>query len=276
MRSINSCLLIILLPVALFGQASPDSAGTMKEPGFLLTTVSYTTNNNNTPLANAIRRPALLTNISYFSNFGLWLTGNYDKYLSTTTNTYEIELEAGYEKTFLNHFDLDFSYKRRFFNGDAAYEGIDYKQALALSGTYRLNNFSLIADNSVMIGPTKNYFLDLSLSYDFTINLPFFKSGTLFLSPTLSSTFGTTFWMSGTMGHVWGNHYGGGFHTNPYVPENKFDYQYTSLLLPLQFSLGSFILSSGCYYSIPSKTLKEQNWTNQFGFLVSLSYAINF
>jgi hypothetical protein len=273
MRNLLASILLLLLPAALLGQVKNSSAGVTKDPGFLLTSLSYTSNNNNTRLTNAIKMPALMANVSYYSGFGLYASGDYFKYLAPETNTYEFEFRIGYEKNFNDKFDLDFSYTNRHFKGDQAYEGIAYNHALALSGDYRLGNFTATLDNNFMIGTTKNYFLDLSLTYDFKFDKFRLKSGYLVFSPTFTGSFGTTYWIPGTIDNTWGHHHGGN-HMGDYVPPRNFDYQNVSLILPLQYTLGSFTLSGGWFYAIPSKTLKALEWTNQSGFLISLNYAI--
>ncbi len=275
MRTLFAYILMLVLPLALHGQSKDSTAGASKDPGFLLTSLSYTSNNNSSRLANAIKMPALMASLSYYSTIGLYGAVDYFRYLAPDTNTYEAEFKVGYEKSFLDKFDLDVSYTNRQFRGDQAYEGISYKHALGLSGTYRYKKLSAIVDNTFMTGQTKNYFLDLSLSRDFTFEKVIFKSGYLVLSPTLTTTFGTNFWIPGTIGHLWGSH-PGGLHPGQYLPDKDFGYQNFSLILPVQYSLGSFTVSGGWFYTIPSKTLKDLQWTNQSGFLVSLSYVVIF
>jgi len=269
-------LLLFLVPVTLSAQESPDTAAPEKETGFLLANASYTSNNSNNVLVNAIRMPAVMANLSYYSRFGVYVSGNFDRYFPPNGKTRDLQLEIGYEKTFKDHFDIGLSYKYRQFLGNPAYQGIDYNHALMLSGTYRLKNLSLIADNSFLAGSSNNYFLDLSLSYDFQFDGLIFKSGLLLISPTITGVFGTTGWMTATMDQTWGNHYHGGNPNELFVPEKSFDYQNLSFLLPVHYSIRNITLGGGWYYSIPSKTLKEQNWTNQTGFMISLGYAIFF
>lgn len=275
MRTFLFYILLLMLPCRLGGQVEPDSSALAQQPSFMLTSLSYTSNNNNTRLTNAIRMPALMANMSYYSNTGLRVAGDYFKYLAPDSNTYEVELRIGYEKSFNDKFEIDFSYTNRIFRGDLAYEGISYKHALALSGSYLLKGFTASLDNTFMIGPTNNYFFDLSLSYDFKFDGFIFKSGYLVVSPTLTGSSGTNFWIPATIDNVWGNQQNG-YHNGQYVPKRKFDYQNISLILPLQYSLGKFTLSGGWFYTIPSRTLKKQNWTNQSGFLVSLTYLVIF
>lgn len=271
--------LLLLMPLAGHAQEKKDSAGVTKDPGFLLTSVSYTTNNNSSRMTNAIKMPALMANAAYYSTNGLSASASYYKYLSPDTNTYELEFRAGYEKTFFDHLDVEVSYTNRTFRGDEAYEGITYRHDLGLSGAYRLGDLTLNADNSLLIGPTKNYFLDLSLSYDFTFDRVLLKNGYLAFSPTLTASFGTNFWVQGTIDHIWGKGRGvgpGGMHPGTFVPKRNFEYQNFSLILPVQYTVGSFTLSGGWFYAIPSATLKEMKWTNQSGFLVSFNYAFIF
>ncbi len=269
----------MLIPIAGQAQEKKDSAGVTKDPGFLLTSLSYTTNNNSSRMTNAIKMPALMANAAYYSNIGLSASASYFKYLSPDTNTYELEFRAGYEKTLFNHLDVEVSYTNRTFRGDEAYEGISYRHNLGISGAYRLGDLTLNADNSFMFGATKNYFLDLSLSYDIKFDRFLLKNGYLAISPTLTTSFGTNYWIQGTIDHIWGNGHGGGpggMHPGKFVPKRNFDYQNFSLILPVQYTLGSFTLSGGWFYAIPSRTLKDLKWTNQSGFLVSLNYAFIF
>lgn len=275
MRNLYAFILWLVLPNALSAQIEADTVRGSKDPGFLLTTLSYTTNNNSSRLANSIRMPALMANLSYYSNIGLYGSVDYFKYIAPDTSTFEAEFKLGYTKTFLENIDLDVSYTNRQFRGDKAYEGISYNHALELSGAYHLKGFSASLDNSFMLGETKNYFLDFSLSYDFTVDKFLVKSGYLAISPSITSSFGTTYWLPGNIDHTWGNH-GGMGHPPVFVPETKFGYQSTSLILPVQYTIGHFTLSCAGFYAIPSKMLKDQLWTNQFGALFSLTYLVMF
>ena len=125
-----------------------------------------------------------------------------------------------------------------------------------------------------MIGETNNYFLDLSLSHDFTFERFLLKNGYLAISPSITGSFGTNFWLPGIIDRTWGHH-GGMGHPPPFVPPaRKFDYQSVNLILPLQYTISHFTLSLAGFYAIPSKILKQHLWTNQFGVLVSLSYSL--
>ncbi len=277
MRTIMTCVLSLFLSPALLSQSKSDTTRETKDPGFLLTTLSYTSNNSSSRLTNAIKMPALMASTAYYSNIGLYGQADYFKYLAPETNTFEAEFKLGYEKTFLDKFDLDCSYTNRQFRGDKAYEGISYNHALDFSGTYNLKDLSIKLDNTFMVGQTNNYFLDLSLSYDFKFDRVLFKSGYLAISPTITASFGTNFWLPGTIDNIWGPHgHGGMGHPPTYVHQRNFGYQSASLILPLQYSLGNFTLSGGWFYAIPSATLKKLSWTNQSGFLVSLSYLLMF
>ena len=230
------------------------------------------TNNNNHRNPNAIQMPAFLTNLNYYSKSGLWTSANYTKYFGAPENTFEIEFDLGYQKTLFDNLDVDLQYTHHIFRGDLAYEGISYSNSVSLSGDYRLRNFSLSLDNEYMIGDNNNYFLDFGLSYDIEVSELLTSTDYLGFSPSLITSFGTTYWIPDTMEHVWGNHAGSG-HMGVYTPENPFDYQRMSLILPLLYSIRSFTFSVGWYYSIPSKTLKEQNWTNQSGAIFSLIFT---
>jgi hypothetical protein len=267
-------LMMLILPVSLAGQTATDTAAAGKEPAFALTSLGYTTNNNRSIPASAIKMPAALITAAFYTPFGLYVSADFYKYLAPTIRTRELEFTAGYEKSVGDWLSLDLSYTRRNFTGDSAYQGIDYRHAAGLSADWRLKNFTATIDNSLMVGATRNYFLDFALSYDFKADGFIFKTGYLVFSPTLTASLGTNWWLPGTIGRTWGRM---GGNKPDYVPTGRrFSYQNLSLILPLQYALGSFTLSAAGFYSVPSKTLKRLGWTNQSGFLVSLSYSVIF
>jgi hypothetical protein len=274
-QSTLSCILLLLLPLTLGGQVVPDSAAAEKNSSFMLATIGYTTNNNRSVPANAIRMPALLATAAWYSPFGLYASAGYYKYLAPEVNTRELEFGAGFEKSFADRFSLDLSYTHRRFSGDTVYEGIDYRHAIELSGDYRLKGLTATVDNSFLFGTTRNYFLDLILSYDFKADGFIFKNGFLLFSPTIASSLGTNWWLPETIGHTWGSPLGGIYQGND-LPGRNFTYQNFSLILPVQYTLSSFTLSVAGFYAVPSKILKRLGWTNQSGILVSLSYSIIF
>lgn len=270
------CMALIVLPLAVAGQSESDSTGITGQPGFLLANLGYSSNHNVSGIANAIKRPALMTTLSAYTKFGLVASVSYSNYISARNPTWEGEAGIGYEKTWKDQFDLDLSYGYRLFRGDSVFIGIPYSHSLELSGAWRPKNFTLSLDNSLFLGKETNYFLDLSLSHDFRIDNLLFKNSLLVISPTLTTSFGTTYWIPHMIDRTWPDHWTGDPPPLPFVPEKKFDYQNFSVILPVQYSLGNFTLSAAGFHAIPSHELKGQRWTNQSGFLVSLSYALIF
>lgn len=275
MRLIFLYIVLFSIPISLIGQVEPDSKESSESINIFMASLGYTSNNNDSRNANAIKMPALLSILSYYNKSGLWASVNLLNYLNTSESTYDAEFQIGFQKAFLKYFDIDVYYCNRNFKGDLAYEGINYDHSLTVAGTYRFKNFSADLDNEYMFGIENNYFLDISLSYDYSIEGIFRKSDYLIISPTISGSLGTTYWISDAMDHVWGMP-GGGHHMGGFEPDNEFDYQRLSLIIPAMYSMGSFTISGGWFYSIPSKDLKEQNWSNQSGFLVSLIYSAIF
>ena len=268
-------LAILMLPLALSGQVLPDSAAGLRQPSFMLVNAGYTNNRANPRIANAFMRPALLSSLSFYSSKGLYAAADYYNYFSATQSTWEGEIGFGYTKTWKEQFDLDVSYGFRHFSGDSIFEGINYRHDVEFSGAWRPKNFTLSIDNSLLLGGRPNYFLDLSLSYDFSFDGLPSPTGSLVISPTVTSSFGTTYWIPGMAGRIWERKHGG-MPPFPFQPKRDFEYQNLSLILPVQYSLGSFTLSVAGYHAIPSRTLREQQWTSQSGFLVTLNYALIF
>jgi hypothetical protein len=266
---------ILLFPFILNAQEVSDSAQTGSQPGFLLASFGYSSNHNVAGIANAIKRPALMGSVAAYTKWGVWGSATYSNYLSALNPTWEGEAEIGYEKTWKDQFDLDVSYGYRLFRGDSIFVGIPYNHSFEVSGAWRPKNFTLSLDNSLFLGREPNYFLDLSLSYDFMFENLIFRNSQLVISPTAALSFGTTYWIPHMIDHIWGDH-GPGNPPKPFKPKKDFEYQNISLILPVQYSLGSFTLSAAGFYAIPNSELKGQRWTNQSGFLVSLSYALIF
>lgn len=275
MRSLFLYIVLIFIPFTMLAQVGADSSDGDDSYNFLLASIGYTSNSDGSRNANAIKMPALVSTLSYYHNRGIWTSANLFKYQGTAEFTYDAELQLGYQKSFMKNFDISVYYTNRHFSGENAYTGIDYNHSFTANGTGRLSNFSLDLDYEYMIGKTNNYFLDISLSYDYSIEKILSSEDYLIFSPTIIGSSGTTYWISDAMGHVWGDH-GGGHHMGGYEPDNNFDYQRISLILPVMYTLGSFTISGGWFYSIPSEFLKEQNWSNQSGFLVSLIYSAIF
>jgi hypothetical protein len=269
-------ILAMMLPLSGICQTEHDSTGATGQPGFLLATAGYSSNHNVSGIANAIRRPAFMGTLSAYTKTGLWASANYSRYVSALNPTWEGEAEIGFEKTWKDRFDLDFSYGYRLFRGDSIFVGIPYSHTLELSGAWRPENFMVNIDNSLFMGQETNYFLDLSLSYDFRVDNLLFRNSLLVISPTLTPSFGTTYWIPRMIDRTWPDPGTGNPPPLPFVPRKKFDYQNFSFILPVQYSLGNFTLSAAGFYAIPSPELKRQKWTNQSGFLVSLSYALIF
>jgi hypothetical protein len=266
---------LLFFPLILNAQEVQDSVEKPGQPGFLLATAGYSSNHNVAGIANAIKRPAMMGSLAAYTKWGWWGSVNYSNYVSALNPTWESEAEIGFEKTWKDQFDLDASYGFRLFRGDSIFVGIPYNHSLELSGAWRPHNFTLSVDNSLFLGRMPNYFLDLSLSYDFRVENLIFKNSQLVISPTATFSFGTTYWIPRMIDHTWGDHGVGNPH-KPFEPKKEFDYQNFSLILPVQYSLGNFTLSAAGFYAIPSSELKGQRWTNQSGFLVSLSYALIF
>lgn len=275
MRLIVLYIILFSVPFSLIGQVEPDSNESSESVNIFMASLGYTSNSNNSRNANTIKMPALLSTLTYYNKSGLWASANILNYQNASELTYDAEFQLGFQKSFQEHFDIDVYYSNRNFKGDLAYEGINYDHSITVAGAYRLNNFTVDLDNEYMFGLENNYFLDISLSYDFSIEGILSKRDYLIISPTIIGSLGTTYWISDAMDHVWGGH-SGGHHMGGFEPDNEFDYQRFSLIIPAMYSLGSFTISGGWFYSIPSLDLKDQNWGNQSGFLVSLIYSAIF
>ena len=268
--------IILLTPVTVSSAQEGSDTTEVKTPGFLLASAGFTTNRANPRFPNAIRRPAALTTLSYYHSSGLYASADYYKYFESSQSTWESEITAGFSKTWLDQFNLDASYGYHYFKGDSIFEGIPYRHAFGLSGAWAPDNFTLAVDQNLLLGGEKNYFLDLSLSYDIQFNKVLHPEGSLTFSPTITTSFGTTYWIPAMAYKYWKHKYGNGKMPPHFEPRREFEYQNLSLILPIQYSIGSFTVSAAGFWSKPSRELRLQQWTNQSGFLVSFTYALIF
>lgn len=250
-----------------------DSIQESSEFNFLMIGVSYTNNNIKYKTLDAdIKMPTFTGDFSYYHKSGFWASVNYANYFKANITTYETEIKLGYQHTFLDFIDLDFSYAHHDFKGDKNYEGISYNHSI--NGSINLNSkyISFTADAYSMYGLSNNYFSELGTSFNLDIDDLFFKNDFFLFNPGISASFGTDDWIFEDFTPVqrFGRKRflkGQGYSTG------TFSYQSLSFLVPIIYSYNSISLSLSWFYNIPSNKLKALNWKDQNGFMISVFYS---
>jgi hypothetical protein len=234
--------------------------------------LGYTSNNIKTKNYEYDRIPALLADVNYFSKHGLTTSVNYTKYVTAPKNTYETNLQFGYQKTFFSDLNLQVFYERRFFSGDTTYEGLAQNNTLGINADYSWKKIDFQVSNSFLNGKSNNYFLDLDLSLSLDFDHLLFKNDILLFTPTISSTFGTDDWIYQNLS-PFARRIVQHYLLRNQFKTNNFTYQGLNIFLPLVYSLGDFGMLFNWYYSWPSAKLTKLSWKNQSGFSLTLFYT---
>lgn len=290
MISLKSNMGIIIFTCMLFpfwamGQNNNDTTVNQNsmddEFSFLMINASYT-NNNLEYLVNVTNEeyettkiPTLFTNLSYVNKTGLYAGGSYANYFNANTQTFEYNIEAGYQKYFDNGFDIDFYYTKHKFTGDTLLKGINYDHSLNLSAGVDIGKFYLSTDLSYLISEKNNFFLDINISRLIQIDKILFKNDVLMINPSLSLSFGTDYWIYEDMTPA------EKFAESVYLKSNgysfnSFSYEGFDIFVPISYGIGNTYVSFSWLYRIPGEKYKFLGWENQSGFMFSLTYFLNF
>lgn len=255
-----------------------DTLLTQEDTHLIMFGLSYSTNNTDNKNYLDIKMPTMIADVYFFAKNGIWSSFTYSNFIDASINTYETELSIGFQKYFFDIIDIDFSYKWHQFNGDTLYSGIDYDHGLQLSSGLDFDFINFYVDHSLFFGSSNNYFLDLSLGLNIEFDNVLFKSDNFLIAPTLLSTFGTNnfIYLDIIPRHI--RHKGHIINLPPEIIENtesEFIYQNFSVLIPFMYTIGDLSATIAWSYSIPSKRLKEFEWTDQSGLFLSLTYMPN-
>jgi len=276
LQKIYSTLLLFTIIIQGIAQELPnsDTLNTTKSTDLLMLSFSYTSNNMKTKNYEYDRIPALLGDISYFNKHGFTGSLNYSNYFKSPKNTYETEIQLGYQKTIFTDLTLSTYYGYRKFVGDTTYEGLAQKNTFALNASYTWEFFDLQISNSYLNGKSNNYFLDLDLGISLDFDQVFSKKDFILFNPTLSATFGTDYWVFQNL--------------NPSYEQivirylerhgfqaHQFEYQNISLFIPIVYNIGNMGFMLNWFYSWPSAKLAKLSWEDQSGIMFSIYYTPN-
>lgn len=237
--------------------------------------ICYTNNKINSRRQETKHVPGLLGNISFNHKLGLYSNVSLISYSSASVFTYDYDLTLGFQKDIKNIVDFDLYYDYHGFKGDTVYQGINYDQSIGLSIGLTLKSLYFFAEGYYYFGKTENYFLDFGISAIEQFDEIFLDNDYILLQPTFSATYGTDFWLYENMGPLRKKY-------NFYLLENRgystetFEFQGFDIILPISYGIGDLSLMFAWMYYIPTDKFKILGWTNQSGYIISLSYTLNF
>jgi len=237
--------------------------------------LSYTNNNLENLSGETENIPTLFSNISYFHKSGIYADFGYAKYFGDITSSKDFDINAGYQKYFLNGFNFDINYTWHKYSGDTIMEGFNYNHATNLIMEYELGKFSISTDLTYYMGNTNNYGFDLNLSRFISIDKIFFKTDALYINPTLSASFGTDYWLFEDMSESEQNSLFADLKKSGYTYET-FSYESFNFYLPVSYGIGNIYFTFSWLYKVPSSKYKYIGWENQSSIMLSLSYFLNF
>jgi len=251
-----------------------DTGSITKPENLLMLSFSYTSNNMKTKNYEYDRIPALLSDINYFHKSGFTSSLNYTNYYSADENTYETEIQFGFQKNISPSLLLSSHYARRIFVGDTTYEGLAQKNTLALNAAYTWKFLDLQISNSYLNGKSDNYFLDLDLSASIDFDNVLSENDFLLFNPTLSATFGTDYWVFQDL-NSFSEHIVVSYLDRYNFKSHRFEYQSISVFVPIIYNIGNMGFMLNWYYSWPSAKLTKLSWEDQSGILFSIYYTPN-
>lgn len=273
---IYTTLLLLFILFQGFAQeiTESDSLQNPETENLLMFSISYTSNNMKTKNYEYDRIPAILSDINFFHKKGFTAAGNFTKYYSADKNTYENEIQLGYQKNIFPNLLLETHYARRKFVGDTTYEGLAQKNTVALNATYTWKFLDVQVSNSYLNGKSNNYFLDFDLSASIDFDHVLTENDFLLFNPTLSSTFGTDYWVFQNLNpnheHIVINYL-----ARNNFKSHTFEYQNISFFFPIIYNLGNWGFIFNWYYSWPSAKLSKLSWEDQSGILFSVYFTPN-
>lgn len=275
--------LLILIPFYANSQNENDTITNknykdIDDFSFLMINASYTNNNLEylSDLSYVTEKiPTLFTNLSYINKTGLYLGGSYANYFNANTQTFEYDIEAGFQKYFDNGFDIDFYYRKHEFSGDTLLEAINYDHSINFSTGIDLDGFYLSTDLSYLLANKNNFFLDINFSRFIQIDKILFKNDMILINPSISLVFGTDYWIYEDMtlseiSIIENNLRINGFSSN------SFSYEGFDIFIPVSYGINNTYLSLSWLYRIPGDKYKSLGWENQSSFMISLTYFLNF
>ena len=279
-------LLFTLIPFYASSQNENDTIANINSTedddfSFIMINASYT-NNNLEYLVNltdetyeTAKIPTLFTNLSYVNKTGLYIGGSYANYFNAKTQTFEYDIEAGFQKYFDNGLDIDLYYSKHEFSGDTLLGGINYDHSLNFSSGVDAGKLYLSVDFSYLLATKNNYFLDINLSRFIQVDKVLFKNDVLLINPSISLTFGTDYWIYDDMTllerrSIWADLRLYGYSSN------SFSYEGFDIFIPVSYGINNTYLSLSWMYRIPADKYKHLGWENQSGFMLSLTYFLNF
>ncbi len=236
---------------------------------------SFTNNNLQYLTGVSEKIPTLFSDVLFIHKSGCYAGSNFSNYFGDTLQSFEYELQAGYQKYFNNGFDIDISYAWHRFSGNTLLEGLNYDHALSMLLGYEINNFYLSPDISYMIGNSNNLFFNMDISRFITVENIFTSNDVFLANPTISFSLGTDHWIYEDLDDTEKNEWFNYLDQAGYAYET-FAYQSLNLSLPVSYGIKNIFVTASWLYRIPGAKFKYLGWKARSGFMVSATYFLNF
>jgi hypothetical protein len=261
------------IPIA--EDSESDSTENELDYNYLNFDLTYTNNKINSRRQETKHVPGLLGGISFNHKIGLYTDISIIDYFEASIQTYDYDFTLGFQKDIKSIIDIDLYYDYHGFKGDTLYQGIVYNHSGGLSLGLTLKTLFLFANGYIYSGKTENYFLDIGISAIEQFDEIFTKNDYILLQPTISASYGTDYWLYENMGPI-RKKYVLYILTNRGFKTEEFEYQGIDIMVPVSYGIGDLSLMFAWMYYIPSDKFKFIGWTDQSGYMISLSYMLNF
>jgi hypothetical protein len=269
----------LLIPVLSFSQntENSDSLASIDDENFssIMLNLSYTQNDLEYLSGATKKIPTLFSSATFFHKTGFYFGGGYSAYFNDSIESYEYDMETGYQKYFDNGFDIDLSYRWHQFSGDSLLEGLSYDHLVSLMTGWEVDNFYFSSNLSYTKGNTQNYFFDIGIARFIQFSQLFFDTDVLLLNPNISASFSTDNWLYEGMPPEEKTETITYLKSYNYSTET-FGYESFDFFLPVSYGIKNTYLTVSWLYRIPGQKYKLLGWENQSGFMFSLTYFFNF
>jgi hypothetical protein len=305
--SLNSCkiaiagfiFLFFLTPNLIWSQVESNDSTQLSDTltetdyefSFFMFDFNYTNNKAKTKDQADETIPAFIGDATFLHKTGLYAGFMYTSYLNADTSSYDIDLQAGFQKYFFDDFrDIDLNYTYHEFAGMNDFNGIDYNHAINASTGITYEMLYLSGDGNFYLD-NKNYFTSFSVGILLDFENVLTKDDFLFIQPTVSVNQGTDYWLYELYEPYIQNVLlpilkFRGYQTENITTEdiverylrnnglstNTYTYQGVDFLVPISYGINSISATFSWMYYIPSDKLKAFGMKDQSGFLISLSF----
>jgi len=291
--------LFFLTPNLIWGQVESNDSTQLSDTltetdyefNFYLFDFSYTNNKVKTKDQTEETIPAFIGDASFLHKTGIYAGLMYTNYLNADTSSYDIDLQAGFQKYFFDDFwDIDLNYTYHKYNGMLDFKGVDYNHAINATTGITYEMLYLSGDGNFYLD-NENYFTSISVGILLDFENILTKNDFIFIQPSVTINQGTDYWLYDIYKPYIENvllpilKYRGyptqnlttediveRYLRNNDLSTNTYTYQGVDFIIPITYGINSVSASFSWMYYIPSDKLKAFGMKDQSGYILSLSF----